>query len=226
MVVGVCRFCSPSELWQHEHTNTTRKPTAHALAAQVGNLLDIIGSRPKNRVGYPRHLVGSKLHVVLAMVPEMDENSEDDAGFSPRSLRRIIDELVHEVCVCVSRGCVCDVVGVGPRRHRCGGFLPPSSQNFSGAPFTTTNEPPFVALFLSGHETKQSAAHRPAAFLQTPSLQDHGIDNESLWVVVMAPCPPSVEVLSVIRSPRFMSRIIYYRGSVMDPMDMKAVCAE
>lgn len=52
------------------------------------------------------------------------------------------------------------------------------------------------------------------------------MDNESLWVVVMAPCPPSVEVLTVIRSPRFMSRVIYYRGNVMDPMDMAAVCAE
>lgn len=52
------------------------------------------------------------------------------------------------------------------------------------------------------------------------------MDNESLWVVVMAPCPPSLEVLSVIRSPRFMSKVIYYRGSVMDPLDMAAVCAE
>lgn len=52
------------------------------------------------------------------------------------------------------------------------------------------------------------------------------MDNESLWVVVMAPCLPSVEVLTVIRSPRFMSRVIYYRGNVMDPMDMAAVCAE
>lgn len=58
------------------------------------------------------------------------------------------------------------------------------------------------------------------------TLQDHGMDNESLWVVVMAPCPPSPEVQLVVRSPRFLSRVIYYRGSVMDPLDMAAVCAE
>ncbi|CAN0592177.1 unnamed protein product, partial [Ectocarpus sp. 12 AP-2014] len=56
--------------------------------------------------------------------------------------------------------------------------------------------------------------------------KDHGVDNESLWVVIMSPSPPSPEVLSVIRSPLFMSRVIYFRGSVMDPLDMKAVCAE
>eukprot|EP00752_Nemacystus_decipiens_P004954 g4507.t1 len=118
---------------------------------EVGNLLDIIGNRPKNRDGYWKHLLGNNLHVVLAMVPGMEDGDDDAACFNPRSLRRIIDELCHE---------------------------------------------------------------------------DHGMDNESLWVVVMAPCPPSPEVLSVIRSPRYMSRIIYYRGSVMDPLDMGAVCAE
>lgn len=52
------------------------------------------------------------------------------------------------------------------------------------------------------------------------------MDNESLWVVVMAPCPPSAEVQSVLRTPRFLSRVLYYRGDVMDPLDMAAVCAE
>ncbi|CAN0021891.1 unnamed protein product [Ectocarpus fasciculatus] len=118
---------------------------------EVGNLIDIIGSRPKNRVGYSRHLVGNKLHVVLAMVPGKDDGGEGEAGFNAPSLRRIIEELCHE---------------------------------------------------------------------------DHGVDNESLWVVIMSPCPPSPEVLSVIRSPLFMSRVIYFRGSVMDPLDMNAVCAE
>ncbi|CBJ32247.1 conserved unknown protein [Ectocarpus siliculosus] len=117
---------------------------------EVGNLIDIIGSRPKNRVGYSRHLVGNKLHVVLAMVPGKDDG-EGEAGFNAASLRRIIEELFHE---------------------------------------------------------------------------DHGVDNESLWVVIMSPSPPSPEVLSVIRSPLFMSRVIYFRGSVMDPLDMNAVCAE
>ncbi|CAM9428323.1 unnamed protein product, partial [Laminaria digitata] len=116
---------------------------------EVGNLVDVISSRPKNRSGFPMSLVGGHLHVVLAMVSNEDEGP--DCGFEPRSLRRMIEELCHE---------------------------------------------------------------------------DHGMDNESLWVVVMAPCPPSPEVQLVVRSPRFMSRVIYYRGSVMDPLDMAAVCAE
>lgn len=65
--------------------------------AQVGNLIDIIGSRPKNRDGYSRHLLGSNLHVVLAMVPGMEEGEDEAVCFNPRSLRRIIDELCHEV---------------------------------------------------------------------------------------------------------------------------------
>lgn len=56
--------------------------------------------------------------------------------------------------------------------------------------------------------------------------QDHGWEHESLWVVVMAACPPSEEVQTLLRNPRFLSRVIYYRGSVMDPRDMAAVCAE
>ena len=42
-------------------------------------------------------LVGGHLHVVLAM----GSNEEDgpDSGFEPRSLRRMIEELCHEVHV-------------------------------------------------------------------------------------------------------------------------------
>ena len=70
----------------------------------MGNLVDVIGSRPKNRSGFPMSLVGGHLHVVLAMV----SNEEDgpDSGFEPRSLRRMIEELCHEVCatLCVRGG--------------------------------------------------------------------------------------------------------------------------
>lgn len=64
---------------------------------QVGNLVDTIGSRPMNKTGYSRHLLGSKLHVVLAMVPGGMDASDGEAGFNARSLRRIIEELCHEV---------------------------------------------------------------------------------------------------------------------------------
>ena len=62
---------------------------------QVGNLVDVISSRPKNRSGFPMSLVGGHLHVVLAMVAN-DEDGQD-SGFEPRSLRRMIEELCHEV---------------------------------------------------------------------------------------------------------------------------------
>lgn len=68
-----------------------------SVRSQVGNLIDIISSRPKNRDGYWRHLLGSNLHVVLAMVPGMEDSDGEAVCFSPRSLRRIIDELCHEV---------------------------------------------------------------------------------------------------------------------------------
>lgn len=56
--------------------------------------MDVVSSRPKNRVGFPLSLVGNELHVILAMVAVGDG---DDTGFEPRLLRRIIEELCHEV---------------------------------------------------------------------------------------------------------------------------------
>lgn len=72
----------------------------------MGNLIDIISSRPKNRDGYWKHLLGSNLHVVLAMVPGMEDADDEAACFNPRSLRRIIDELCHEVSFGFGHCCV------------------------------------------------------------------------------------------------------------------------
>lgn len=65
------------------------------VSRQVGNLVDVISSRPRHRNGFSMSLVGNQLHVVLAMVSV--EDGSDDAGFDARSLKRIIEELCHEV---------------------------------------------------------------------------------------------------------------------------------
>ncbi|CAN0029415.1 unnamed protein product [Ascophyllum nodosum] len=117
---------------------------------KVGNLVELINSRPKYRKGFPTRLLGNQVHVVLAMVSFVEDGT-DGSGFDERSLKRIIEELFHE---------------------------------------------------------------------------DHGLDNHLFWVVLMAPCPPSPEIQAILRSPRFLQRVIYFRGNVMDPLDLAAVCAE
>lgn len=57
--------------------------------------MDVISSRPRNRTGYSKALIGHQLHVVLAMVAFLEDGT--DGGFDARSLRRIIEELCHEV---------------------------------------------------------------------------------------------------------------------------------
>lgn len=56
--------------------------------------------------------------------------------------------------------------------------------------------------------------------------QDQKASNVSVWVVVMAPTPPSEEISALCRQPKYRSRVLYFRGSVTNPRDMSAVCAE
>ncbi|CAM9612374.1 unnamed protein product, partial [Sphacelaria rigidula] len=56
--------------------------------------------------------------------------------------------------------------------------------------------------------------------------EGHGLDTALLWVVVMAPNAPGPEIRNLLQSPKFMSRVRYFHGSVTDPRDMAAVCAE
>ncbi|CAM9992855.1 unnamed protein product, partial [Scytosiphon promiscuus] len=55
---------------------------------------------------------------------------------------------------------------------------------------------------------------------------DQKASNVSVWVVVMAPTPPSEEISALCRQPKYRSRVLYFRGSVTNPRDMSAVCAE
>ncbi|CAN0496670.1 unnamed protein product, partial [Ectocarpus sp. 12 AP-2014] len=50
--------------------------------------------------------------------------------------------------------------------------------------------------------------------------------NVSVWVIIMAPASPSEEITALCRQPKYRSRVIYFRGSVTNPRDMAAVCAE
>eukprot|EP00752_Nemacystus_decipiens_P007555 g6749.t1 len=55
---------------------------------------------------------------------------------------------------------------------------------------------------------------------------DQKESNVSVWVVIMAPSPPSEEISALCRQPKYGSRVVYFKGSVTNPRDMSAVCAE
>ena len=76
------------------------------LCTQVGNLVELINSRPKYRKGFPTRLLGNQVHVVLAMVSFVEDGT-DGSGFDERSLKRIIEELFHEVNSPDSACCCC-----------------------------------------------------------------------------------------------------------------------
>ena len=57
-------------------------------------------------------------------------------------------------------------------------------------------------------------------------VQDQKASNVSVWVVIMAPSPPSEEISALCRQPKYRSRVVYFKGSVTNPRDMSAVCAE
>lgn len=42
----------------------------------------------------------------------------------------------------------------------------------------------------------------------------------------MSPVPPTPEITALCNSPKYHSRVLYYRGSVTNPRDMEAVSAE
>lgn len=60
----------------------------------MGHLVDSISERPKYRKGFNKALIGWHLHVVIAMVGADDDA---DGGFDADLLRRILEELFHEV---------------------------------------------------------------------------------------------------------------------------------
>ncbi|CAM9604592.1 unnamed protein product [Pylaiella littoralis] len=118
------------------------------IPLEVNMLVEAINARPKNRRGFPRSLVGSHLHVVLALAGGAEGA---DGEFA------------------------CDML------ERC------------------------VAEFFD---------------------KDQTASNVSVWVVIMANTPPSEEISALCRQPKYRSRVVYFRGSVTNPRDMAAVCAE
>eukprot|EP00903_Cladosiphon_okamuranus_P006121 g6025.t2 len=103
-------------------------------------------------------------------------------------------------------------------------------KNRKGFPRSLVGKQLHVVLALSGGVSGGSDGEFDCDMLERCVAEffdeDQKASNVSVWVVIMAPSPPSEEISALCRQPKYRSRVVYFKGSVTNPRDMAAVCAE